>query len=94
MGMRGVDLGERVHRVAWGIIECFFTTTSPTPCHAVFNCLRGMETGLTTPDRPDDSVRRHDVYLATIARPEARISQHQAFLVEMPFQKRKIHRLD
>jgi hypothetical protein len=54
-----------------------------------------LQTPEMTPERSeDDSVRRHDVYLATIAHPEARISQHQAFLVGMEFQKRKIHRTE
>lgn len=48
-GCGGLDLGERVHRVAWGIIDCFFTTTSPTPYYAVFNCREGVETGVNAP---------------------------------------------
>jgi hypothetical protein len=57
------------------------------------------ETQLQTPEMTlecseDDSIRRHDVYLATITHPEARISQHQAFLIGMEFQKRKIHYME
>lgn len=47
-----------------------------------------------TPERLEDSVRRHEIYLATIARPELKISLHQAFIVGTDFQKRKVHRTD
>ncbi|OAF60863.1 hypothetical protein VC83_02381 [Pseudogymnoascus destructans] len=47
-----------------------------------------------TLEHPEDTVRRHDVYLATIAIPEAKLSLHQAFLVGTEFNRQSIHRTD
>lgn len=53
-----------------------------------------LHTPEMTPERSEDIVRRNEVYHATIAHPESKISLHQAFIVGTDFQKRKVHRTD
>jgi uncharacterized membrane protein YcgQ (UPF0703/DUF1980 family) len=53
-----------------------------------------LHTPEMTPERSEDIVRRNEVYHATIAHPESKISLHQAFIIGTDFQKRKVHRTD